>query len=92
MTMKIEDVSLLARLRLSETEKELFTGQLERTIEYINKLNEIDTTGIEPTAHVLPICNVFREDRVRNSLPCTKVLQNAPDSERDFFKVPRIIE
>jgi aspartyl-tRNA(Asn)/glutamyl-tRNA(Gln) amidotransferase subunit C len=92
MTVKIEDVSLLARLRLTETEKELFTRQLDRTIEYINKLNELDTTGIEPTAHVLPIRNVFREDKVRNSLPCDKVLQNAPESERDFFKVPRIIE
>ena len=90
--MKIDDVSLLARLRLTGPEKELFTRQLDETIEYIHKLNEIDTAGIEPTAHVLPIRNVFREDTVRNSLPREKILQNSPESERGFFRVPRIIE
>ncbi len=90
--MKIEDVALLARLQLTGLEKELFTRQLDKTIEYINKLNELDTTHIEPTAHVLPINNVFREDELRPSLPGDKILQNAPEREGDFYRVPRIIE
>ena len=92
MTMKIEDVALLARLQLTGLEKELFTRQLDKTIEYINKLNELDTANIEPTAHVLPINNVFREDELRPSLPGGKILQNAPEREGSFYKVPRIIE
>ena len=90
--MKIEDVALLARLQLTGLEKELFTRQLDKTIEYINKLNELDTANIEPTAHVLPINNVFREDELRPSLPGDKILQNAPEREGDFYRVPRIIE
>ncbi len=90
--MKIEDVALLARLQLTEPEKELFTRQLKNTIDYINKLRELDTTEIEPTAHVLPIENVFREDELRPSLSCDKALQNAPEREGNFFLVPRIIE
>lgn len=90
--MKIEDVALLARLQLTEPEKELFARQLKNTIDYINKLNELDTTEIEPTAHVLPIENVFREDELRPSLSCGKALQNAPEREGNFYLVPRIIE
>lgn len=90
--MKIEDVALLARLKLTEPEKKLFARQLKNTIDYINKLNELDTTGVEPTAHVLPIKNVFREDELRPSLSCDKALQNAPEREGNFFLVPRIIE
>lgn len=90
--MKIEDVALLARLKLTVPEKELFAIQLKNTINYINKLNELDITDIKPTAHVLPIENVFREDELRPSLSCDKALQNAPEREGNFFLVPRIIE
>ena len=90
--MKIEDVALLARLQLTVLEKELFARQLKNTIDYINKLNELDTTDIEPTAHVLPIVNVFREDELRPSLLRDKALQNAPEREGNFYLVPRIIE
>ena len=90
--MKIEDVALLARLQLTELEKKLFARQLKNKIDYINKLNELDTTEIEPTAHVLPIENVFRDDELRPSLSCGKALQNAPEREGNFYLVPRIIE
>lgn len=90
--MNIDDVSLLSRLKLSDTEKELFAGQLNKIIEYTEKLNELDTSGVEPTAHILPMKNVFREDKLRNSLPPDKALQNAPHREDGFYKVPKIIE
>ena len=90
--MRIEDIALLARLHLSEEERTLFSGQLGSVIQYIDTLNELDTSDIEPTAHVLPIKNVFREDRLKPSLPQEKVLQNAPEKSDHFFSVPKIIE
>jgi len=90
--MNIEDVSLLSRLKLSDTEKELFAGQLHKIIEYTEKLNELDTSCVEPTAHILSMNNIFREDKLRNSLPPDKALQNAPDREGIFYKVPKIIK
>jgi aspartyl-tRNA(Asn)/glutamyl-tRNA(Gln) amidotransferase subunit C len=90
--MNIDDVSLLSRLRLSGEEKELFAVQLNKIIEYTDKLNEIDTSGVEPTAHILPMNNVFREDKLRGSLPPDKALSNAPRREGVFYRVPKIIE
>lgn len=90
--MEIEHVGLLARLKLTDSEKELFSNQVGSIIDYIDKLNELDTTGVEPTAHVLPVKNVFREDTLRASLPREKALQNAPERENGFYRVPKIIE
>ncbi len=90
--MEIDHVALLARLKLDEKEKELFSRQVGDVIEYIDKLNELDTDGIEPTAHVFPIKNVFREDELKDSLPRNKALQNAPEKEDGFYRVPKIIE
>ena len=90
--MKIEEVALLARLQLTDEESDLFAKQLDKTIEYVNKLNEVDTTDVEPTAHVLSIDNVFREDEPRPSLACDSLLRNAPEREGDFFRVPIIID
>ena len=90
--MEIENVTLLARLKLADSEKEIFSGQIRGIIDYINKLNELDTTRIEPTAHILPIKNVFREDRLRDSLLRDKAMQNAPDKNDGFYRVPKIIE
>ncbi len=90
--MHIEHIALLARLHLSEEEKKLFSDQVGSIIQYIDKLNELDTTDVEPTAHVLPVKNVFREDRLKPSLPQEKVLQNAPEKSDHFFSVPKIIE
>jgi aspartyl-tRNA(Asn)/glutamyl-tRNA(Gln) amidotransferase subunit C len=94
MTISREDVlhvSRLARLELSEAEIEKFTGQLGDILEYISKLNELDTEGIPPTAHVLDITNVFRDDVVSAS-PIEGMEQMAPDFDRGHFRVPKVIE
>ena len=88
----VEKVATLARLEFSEQEKEELVAQLNRILEYMEKLNELDTTDIEPTTHVVPLKNVFREDIVQPSLPRKKVFANAPAHEDGFFKVPRVID
>ncbi|MFY9268735.1 MAG: Asp-tRNA(Asn)/Glu-tRNA(Gln) amidotransferase subunit GatC [Candidatus Manganitrophaceae bacterium] len=85
-------VAKLARLQLSPEETERFTDQLSHILTYVEKLNRLDTVGIEPTSHVLSLSNVFREDRLRPSLPVEKALENAPDAEGPYFQVPKIIE
>ena len=88
----VEHVALLSRLELSETELDKFTGQLDAILEYIDVLNQVDTSAVEPMAHVLEIRNVMRADQVQPSLPREAALQNAPDAEDGFFKVPKIVE
>lgn len=88
----IEYIALLSRLKLTEEEKSLFGKQLESIIGYIDKLNQLNTSGIEPTSHAIPMKNVFREDRIRVSLNRDKVMENAPSQKDGFYKVPRIIE
>ncbi|MFK7694402.1 Asp-tRNA(Asn)/Glu-tRNA(Gln) amidotransferase subunit GatC [Paenibacillus sp. HJGM_3] len=88
----VEHVAKLARLDLSEKEKETFTGQLNAILKYAEKLNELDTSNVEPTSHPMPLVNVMREDVTRPSLPMEKVLRNAPDEEDGQFKVPAVLE
>lgn len=90
--MNIEHLALLARLNLTEKEKELFSKQVSGIIDYVNKLNELDTAGIEPTAHVLHVKNIFREDVITASLPGEAALQNASEKDGSFYRVPKIIE
>ncbi|HOJ78255.1 MAG TPA: Asp-tRNA(Asn)/Glu-tRNA(Gln) amidotransferase subunit GatC [Bacillota bacterium] len=89
---EVEHVARLARLELNENEKEEFTGQLNEILHFVEKLNQLDTTGIEPTAHAIPVTNVFRADEIRESLDPELALQNAPVREGDFFKVPKVLE
>jgi len=89
---EVEHVANLARLELSKAEKEQFAGQLNAILKYAEKLNELDTDGIEPTSHVLPLANVMREDTVKPSWPIEKVLLNAPEEEDGQFKVPAVLE
>lgn len=89
---QVEYVATLARLRLSPEEIEQFGGQLTKIFSYIEKLSELDTNTVEPTSHVLPLSNVFRKDTIKPSLPQEKVLENAPEKDETFFKVPNIIE
>ncbi len=84
-------VAELARLSLSPKEIELFTLQLNEILEYVEKLQELDTSGVAPLAHVIPLSNVFREDQVRECLPLNEALQNGPAQEDCYFLVPRII-
>ncbi|NHM28289.1 MULTISPECIES: Asp-tRNA(Asn)/Glu-tRNA(Gln) amidotransferase subunit GatC [Desulfofundulus] len=87
----VEHVALLARLELNEEEKQMYTKQLNAILEYAQMLNELNTDDIPPTAHVLPLKNVWREDEVGEHLPPEEVLANAPETEGQFFKVPRIV-
>lgn len=88
---EVEHVALLGRLALTEEEKDMYAGQLNEILEYAKMLDELDTGNVPPTAHVLPLKNVFREDRPGEHLALDKALQNAPDKEGNFFKVPKII-
>ncbi len=87
----VEHVALLARLAITEAEKDTFTQQLNVILEYIDQLNELDTSGVPPTSHVLAMQNVLREDQVGPSLPVEKVLGNAPATKNACFLVPKII-
>ncbi len=92
MKMDIEKVARLARLELSKDEMETFGNQLEQILTYMEQLNRLDTTGIEPTSHAIPLSNVFRRDGVKSSFSQEEVLGIAPDNEDGHFKVPKIIE
>jgi len=88
----IEHVANLARLNLTQDEMDRLTSEMENIISYVDKLNELDTSGVKPMEHVIPIKNVFREDRVEKSYDREKVLSNAPSRENGCFKVPKIVE
>jgi len=88
----VDHVAMLARLEFREDEKAEMARQLSRIVEYVEKLNELDTEDVSPTAHAVPLRNVLREDGARPSLDPEDALRNAPDREGAFFKVPRIIE
>ncbi|MCR6545729.1 Asp-tRNA(Asn)/Glu-tRNA(Gln) amidotransferase subunit GatC [Dehalobacterium formicoaceticum] len=87
----VEHVALLARLELSQEEKEMYTEQLNLILNHIDKLEELDTENVPPTAHVLSLQNVLREDEVYPSLERAAVLENGPNTEKGQFKVPRIV-
>ena len=89
---QVKKVAKLSRLKLTDAEAEEFTGQLSAVLDYMEKLNELDTTNVEPLAHCLPINNIFREDCVKESLGTEKTLANAPQRDGDFFKVPKILD
>ncbi len=88
----IEYVGILAKLELSAEEKEQAKADMGRMLDYIDKLGELDTTGVEPLSHVFPVQNVFREDVVTNSDMREEVLGNAPEQKDGMFMVPRTFE
>lgn len=89
---QVRKVARLSRLDLTDAEIAEFTVQLIAILEYIDKINELDTEGVEPLAHCLPISNCFREDVAKESLGTEKTLENAPQRDGQFFKVPKILE
>jgi aspartyl-tRNA(Asn)/glutamyl-tRNA(Gln) amidotransferase subunit C len=89
---EVEHVARLARLYLHETERQRFTEQLNAILTYMEQLNEVPTTDVEPTSHILDLVNVFREDQVRQTLSAEEALANAPESTHQYFVVPRIVE
>ena len=87
----IEYVGILAKLELNEEEKERAKKDMGEMLDYIDKLNELDTAGIEPMSHVFPVQNVFREDVVTNGDGSEETLRNAPEEKDGGFKVPKKI-
>ena len=85
-----QHVAKLARLELTAEEQENYTKQLGSILSYVEKLNEVDTTGVEPMAHSVKISNVMREDVVVQDFTREEMLKNAPCEEDGFFKVPKI--
>ena len=90
--IQVEHVALLARLDLHETEITTFTGQMDAILAYVEQLDELDTAGITPTAHAVPMENAFRPDAVRPSIGTESALANAPERVEGFFRVPKVIE
>ncbi len=84
-------VARLARLNLSEEQIEAMIKNMNSILDYMEQLNEVDTSGVEPTSHVMSLTNVFREDEEAPSLPREKTFANAPESKRNAFVVPRVI-
>ncbi|MFH0771448.1 MAG: Asp-tRNA(Asn)/Glu-tRNA(Gln) amidotransferase subunit GatC [Candidatus Omnitrophota bacterium] len=89
---KIRYLSRLARIKLSEEEAGLFSRQLDDILAYVEKLNELDVTGVLPMSHPHSAANFYRQDEITQSLPREAALKNAPQEKNGFFKVPKIIE
>ncbi len=89
---EVEHVARLARLALADRELDALTGQMDAILGYVDKLNELSTDGIVPTAHAVPMENAFREDEVRPSIGTEKALMNAPAKVDTAFRVPKVIE
>lgn len=87
----VEHVALLARLALSEEEKDKLAAQLNQILDHAGKIGELDTADVEPTSHAIPTVNVFREDKVGPELSVEAALANAPEREDDAFGVPKIV-
>jgi len=88
----VEYIAALAKLRFSETELDSFTGELNQILAYMEKLNELDTTDVEPLAYPVEVsANVLREDTRMPSITTEEALRNSPDSTGEFFKVPKVI-
>ncbi len=92
MDISIDHLARLARLALTEEEKHLYSGQLANILGYMETLNGLDTSGIEPTSHVLSLSNVMRDDASVPSLDREDALRNAPDRTDRYYRVPKIIE
>ena len=88
----VRHVARLARLALSDEELERMRVEMSAILDYMDKLRSLDTKGVEPTSHSVPLRNVMREDEPTPSLPLDDMLANAPDRDGDTFRVPRIIE
>ena len=89
---QVRHVAKLARLELTDEEVARFSTQLSAILDYMEKLNELDTDSVEPLAHCLPIHNIFREDVVTESLGAELALKNAPQHFENFFRVPKILD
>lgn len=87
----VEHIAKLAKLEFSDEEKEKLTHQMNEILQHMEKLNELDTSTVEPLSQVIKTENVFREDIVKPSIPTEEALKNAPDKTDEHFKVPKVI-
>ena len=87
----VEKLANLARLSFDGIEKEAIKNDLQKMIQFVEKLNELDTTGVEPLLHMSDNVNVLREDEIKGSISREAALQNAPTHDEQFFKVPKVI-
>jgi aspartyl-tRNA(Asn)/glutamyl-tRNA(Gln) amidotransferase subunit C len=87
----VDHVAKLARLSFSESEKETLAHELNDILKYMEQLNSLDTTNVEPLAHVIALSNVFRDDEARPTVSRDEALKNAPAKNDEFFKVPKVI-
>ena len=88
----VDYVSILARLKLPQEEKERMTGELEQILAYMDVLDGLDTSGVEPMSHVFPLKNVLREDETAPSMDRGELLKNAPATDGGTFLVPKAVE
>ncbi len=88
----VDKLANLARLQFNDAEKAGIKNDLQRMIQFVEKLNEVDTTGVEPLLHMSEQLNVLREDDVQGSIPTAEGLKNAPVHDEHFFKVPKVIK
>ena len=89
---EVRYIARLARLRFSREEEERLTGQLSRILDYMDKLEELDTSGVPPMSHVLDEANVFRSDDAEQRIQRERALAQAPEADEQFFRVPKVIE
>ena len=89
---EVRHVATLARLKLTDTEQDELVEHFDKILTYVDKLSELDTDGVEPTAHAIEVSAPLREDRVTNQSETDALLANAPSRKTDFFRVPKIIE
>lgn len=91
-TALVDHLAHLARLRFEDAEKEGIRADLEKMVAFVEKLQEVDTTGVEPLLHISDAVNVLRDDRVQGSVSRQEALRNAPAADDTFFKVPTVIK
>jgi aspartyl-tRNA(Asn)/glutamyl-tRNA(Gln) amidotransferase subunit C len=87
----VEHIAKLAKLEFTDAEKEKFTHQMNKILEYMDQLNSLDTNNVEPLSHVIELSNVFRADEVKPGVSTEEALKNAPEKNEQFFKVPKVI-
>jgi len=88
---EVEHIAKLAKLEFTDAEKEKFTHQLNQILEYVEQMNKLDTSRVEPLSHVIELSNVFRADEVKQGVSTEEALKNAPSKTEEFFKVPKVI-
>jgi len=88
----IDKLAHLARLKFEDSEKEEIKNDLQKMIAFVEKLNELDTTGVEPLLHMTDEINSLREDEIKGSISRDEALKNGPEQDGQFFKVPKVIK